>query len=316
MASILEIMDSLRPPLFRGFLALLLPSAFALALCPPPGFAQTQGKPADQAVDAGATCPLPPPKAISWSGERYDFLHIGNFFLLVDGKREPAEFYRSDRLGAVLVVSPSLASPVLLRAESVSTVKPAALEKKTDTGVTLRPEAPPTPRGAFAEVDGEVRFALDGHQVALREQPPLLGLRKASEVTEHNPEYLGSAKIYAIDSRAITALRKEGKPVTVRIYYGSWCQHCRMLVPHLIRVEQELQGSQIRFEYFGVPEGFKSDPEIRKAGVQSIPTGVVYVNGTEVGRIVGDDSWRSPEATLRGLLAGSGTAGSGGGQER
>ncbi len=262
------MMSLRRSSLFRGFLALLLPSAFALALCPTPGFTQAQSKPADQAVDAGATCPLPPPKAISWSGERYDFLRIGNFFLLIDGKREPAEFYRSDRLGAVLVVSPSLASPVLLRAESVSTVKPAALEKKTDTGVTLRPEAPPTPRGAFAEVDGDARFTLDGHQVTLREQPPLLGLRKASEVTEHNPEYLGSAKIYAIDSRAITALRKEGKSVTVRVYYGSWCQHCRMLVPHLIRVEQELQGSQIRFEYFGVPEGFKSDPEIRKAGVQ------------------------------------------------
>ncbi len=260
-------------------------------------------------MDVGEKCPLPPNGGFPVAGQFHDFRRIGDYFLLVDGKQKPADFYRSDRPGAVLVISPFLASPVLLMAESVSTVEPAALKKGSDDVLSLRPDALPTPRGKFEEGDGEVRFNLDGHQAALREQPPLLGLRHTSEVTAHNPEYLTSAKSYAVDSRAISTLRKEGKQVTVRVYYGSWCQHCRMLVPHAIRVEQELKASQINFEYFGVPESFKSNPEIKRAGVQSIPTGVVNINGTEVGRIVGDDSWRSPEATLRGILSGPGTTG-------
>ncbi len=139
----------------------------------------------------------------------------------------------------------------------------------------------------------------------LRNQPPLLGLRHADEVTAHNPEYVSSAKAYAVNGSEIATLQKEGRSVTVRVYYGSWCPHCRRLVPHALRIEQELKASKIRFEYFGLPPHFDSDPEARKVFVQSLPTGVVYVNGNEVGRLLGDQAWQSPESTLRVILAAS-----------
>jgi len=296
-------MKSLRA--WKLHFALIQAGAIILFLPSSPTPALAQGAPADKAADTVEKCPVPP----AATGRPHDFRRISDYFLLVDGKQVQAEIYQSDRPSAVLVVSPALASPVLLMADSALIVIPAALEKKPDGLMILRPDAVLRPRGAFEYVDQDVKFSVEGHAAMLREQPPLLGLHHADEVTTHNPEYLLSAKAYSASGKHIAALQKEERPVIVRIYYGSWCSHCRKLVPHAVRIEQELQRSKIRFEYFGVPANFKSNPEIRQFGVQSIPTGVVFVNGTEAGRIVGDDAWNSPESTLHGILADKGVAG-------
>lgn len=244
------------------------------------------------------------------AGLPHDFQRISDYVLLVEGKEVPAKMYQSDRPGAVVVTSSALPSPVLLMGSSASTVPPAAIEEKPGDVVTLRSDAVLTPQGTFHYTDPDIKFTVAGKPTILRVQPPMLGLRQAGEVTTHNPEYLSSAKALSVNGQVIAALQKEGRPVTVRVYYGSWCSHCRKLVPHAIRLEQELKGSKIHFEYFGVPTGFSTDPEARKAVIQSIPTGIVYVNGAEAGRIVGDAAWVSPESTLRVILG----AAAGGGQ--
>jgi thiol-disulfide isomerase/thioredoxin len=242
---------------------------------------------------------------IPGAGLPHDLQRISDYVLLVDGKQVPAKMYQSDRPSAVLVTSAALPSPVLLMGSSASTVKPAAIEEKPGDVVTLRSDAVLTPQGAFHYTDPDIKFTVAGKPTILRVQPPMLGLRQAGEVTTHNPEYLSSAKTLAVNGQDLATLRKEGRPVTMRVYYGSWCSHCRKLVPHAIRLEQELKGSKIHFEYFGVPTGFTSDPEVRKAVIQSIPTGIVYINGNEVGRILGDQAWQSPESTLRVILSAS-----------
>jgi len=247
---------------------------------------------------------------IPGAGLPHDLQRISDYVLLVDGKQVPAKMYQSDRPSAVLVTGSPL-PPVLLMGSSVVTVKPAAIEEKPGDLVSLRSDAVLTPQGKFQYTDPDIKFSVEGHAAILRVQPPMLGLRQAGEVTTHNPEYLTSAKALSVKGQEIAALQKEGRPVTVRVYYGSWCSHCRKLVPHAIRLEQELKGSKIHFEYFGVPPGFTSDPEARKAVIQSIPTGIVYVNGNEVGRILGDQAWQSPESTLRVILSASGAKGGG-----
>jgi thiol-disulfide isomerase/thioredoxin len=257
-------------------------------------------------VFASASAQTTPP-----AGLPHDLQRISDYFLLVDGEQVPAKMYQSDRPSAVLVTSSALPSPVLLMGSSASTVTAAAIEEKPGDVVTLRSDAVLTPQGAFHYTDPDIKFTVAGKATILRVQPPMLGLRQAGEVTTHNPEYLSSAKVLPVNGQAIAALQKEGRPVTVRVYYGSWCSHCRRLVPHAIRLEQELKGSKIHFEYFGVSPKFTSDPEVRKAVIQSIPTGIVYVNGNEVGRILGDQAWQSPESTLRIILSASGAAGGG-----
>jgi thiol-disulfide isomerase/thioredoxin len=240
---------------------------------------------------------------IPGAGLPHDLQRISDYVLLLDGKQVPAKMYQSDRPSAVLVTSSALPSPVLLMGSSASTVTLAAIEEKPGDVVTLRSDAVLTPQGKFQYTDPDIKFSVAGKPAILRVQPPMLGLRQSGEVTTHNPEYLSSAKALSVKGEEIATLRKEGRPVTVRVYYGSWCSHCRRLVPHAIRLEQELKGSKIHFEYFGVSPEFTSDPEVRKAVIQSIPTGIVYVNGNEVGRILGDQAWQSPESTLRVILS-------------
>jgi len=86
------------------------------------------------------------------------------------------------------------------------------------------------------------------------------------------------------------------------VFFGSWCPHCRQHVPLLLKVEDEVKNPNIKFEYFGLPRDF-NDPEAKKAEVKSVPIGIVYVNGREVGRITGD-GWNSPEVLLDRIIAG------------
>lgn len=80
----------------------------------------------------------------------------------------------------------------------------------------------------------------------------------------------------------------------------------------LLRVEDELKGSgsKIQFEYYGLPQGpaMAKDPEAVRMGVNSVPTGFVYVNGKQVGRLAGE-AWAAPEKALRDMLSGKAQSG-------
>lgn len=282
-------------------------SALTLLVCSASP-ATAQGKTAaSPPAAAGESCPLP----ARADAPMQDFKPVHDLFLDVDGKRVPAEIYRSDSAGAMLVISSALPWPAVLRATTLASVDPAAIEKKSDGVVNLRPDAVLKLRGAF-QINGDTAsFTADSRQATLRSRPPLLGLRRADEVTTHNPDYVASAKKYKPNAQVLGWLRQEQRPVTVRIFYGSWCPHCAMLVPNALKVEQELRSSKIRFEYFGVPRRFLTDPEVKKMGVKEIPTAVIYVDGQEVGRIPDDDSWNSPESALRAILEGKGGVGVG-----
>ena len=130
--------------------------------------------------------------------------------------------------------------------KAAATIPAATVERRPDGTAILKPGAALTPQGAYAYVDHEVKFAVAGHAAILREQTPLLGLRNAGEVTEHNPEYLASAKAYAVNAPEIAALKKETRPVTVRVYYGSWCPHCRRILRPAARLRLRSRGPESR----------------------------------------------------------------------
>jgi thiol-disulfide isomerase/thioredoxin len=236
-----------------------------------------------------------------------DFRPSGDYILMVGGKEVAADIYQSERAAAILVISSAFTSPVLLEprtglAESVSVMKVA---KKPDGSVDLLADAVLAPQGQIQFAEEAVNFTAEGRGGTLKPRPPLLGLRRSAEVTQHNPEYLGGQRAYKTNPQAVAALKKEARPVVVRVYYGSWCPHCRQMVPHALRVEQELKGSPstVHFEFWGLPPQFGNDPEAKRMGVKAVPTGIVYLNGKEAGRITGT-TWESPENTLVAILSG------------
>jgi thiol-disulfide isomerase/thioredoxin len=254
------------------------------------------------ALFAGLALRLPRPTAAQGApadAELRDFQRISDYVLSVNDKEAPSEIYQSQRAAALLVISSALPSPVLLSpahgaAETVNLMK---VDKKADGSIDLLPGAVLAQQGPIEFENEVVAFKADGRSAVLKPTPPLLGMHRADEVTAHNPEYLPRAAAYAPNPQAVATLRKEARPVTVRIFFGSWCPHCREMVPHAIKLEQQLKGSNIHFEYFGLPPHFGADAAARNNAISGVPTGIVYVSGKEVGRIIGV-TWSSPETTL------------------
>jgi thiol-disulfide isomerase/thioredoxin len=237
-----------------------------------------------------------------------DFARSGEYLLMVNGMPVPAsQIYRNESLPAYLIVSPAFPNPVLLMpgTMTVETVAAAKLIAQKDGTMAVAADADTRPQGKFTLQGDKVIFASEGRKASLGSNPPLLGSHRSPDLKNHSPEYMVTARGYMPKQAVIAALKKETKPVKVKVFFGSWCPHCKQHLPYMLRVEDEIRGSgtSIQFEYYGLPKGFGSDPAAKKYNVDSVPLAIVFVNGRETGRISGG-AWESPETSLSNILAG------------
>lgn len=248
------------------------------------------------------------PKAAAVDNVLNGFTRTGEYLLMVNGKPVPsAEIYRNERLPAYLIVTPAFPNPVLLMAGAmtVETVAAPKLLRQPDGTMAVAADADTRPQGKFQIQGAQVVFASEGRKASLGSNPPLLGTHPAPDLKNHSPEYMVGARNYTPKPAVIAALKKEKKPVKVKVFFGSWCPHCKQHLPYLLRVEDEIRGSgtSIQFEYYGLPKGFSNEPEAKKYNVDGVPLAIVFVNGREAGRISGG-GWESPETSLSNILAG------------
>jgi len=186
----------------------------------------------------------------------------------------------------------------------VETVPLAKVARQDDGSVGLLADAEISPLGKYKPAGASVAFTYDGKHVSLDPKPPLTGLHTAAELLAHDPAYARNAAEYRPGPTAIATLRAATVPVTVRVLFGSWCPYCKLHVPNMLRVEEELAGSNVTIEYFGLPSppAAWKDPEAVRLDVRSTPTAIVFIGGKAVGRLIGDD-WRTPEVELARLVA-------------
>ncbi|HEV7786803.1 MAG TPA: thioredoxin family protein [Thermoanaerobaculia bacterium] len=240
------------------------------------------------------------------------FQPSGEFVLIVDGVPVPAaEIFQSEKVPGILILTSALPSPVLLspRTNQVQTVNLMKVSKQKDGSVDLLADAVLSPAGQFTTEGENVSFAFQGKKVRLNSRPALLGVKSNADLKGYLPDYVRGARNYTPNAAAVADLKKLGTPVTVRVFFGSWCPHCRQHVPLLLKVEDQVQNPKLRFEYYGLPRDF-NDPEAKKAGIHSVPIGIVYVNGKETGRITGE-GWSSPEVLLDRIVTGPSKAAKG-----
>jgi thiol-disulfide isomerase/thioredoxin len=253
---------------------------------------------------AAAVCAALPARgqAIPSDSVLRGFQRTGEFVLLVNGQADAkAEVYVNRNIPAYLIL-PTTLSPILITpgAGKVETVQMLKVARKPDGTADLLADAVTKSQGKFQLVGERVDFTSEGKKVSLSPKPPLLGLKKAADLKTHSPEYAVSAKAYTPNAQSVAALKKQAQPVRVLVFFGSWCPHCKEVVPHLLRVEDEIKGAKIQFDYRGIARDFK-DPEVQRLSIKEVPTAVVYVNGREIGRITRND-WTAPEAALARLL--------------
>ena len=239
-----------------------------------------------------------------------DFVPTGDFVLEVDGqKAEGAEIYKTDRVAAILVVTSKLPSPVLLqpRSGTIETVSLMSLARRSGGSIDVLADAELASAGRFSLDGDDVAFTVGGKRAVLKPKPYLLGLQGAEDLLEDKPEYSRGASEYRPYEPSVAALRAIERPVRVRVYFGSWCPACANWVPPLLKVVEQLEGSNVRFEFYGLPQGFEGEPAAEADDVHGVPTGIVWVGGKEVGRLSNAEGWRIPESTLVEILDGSGS---------
>ena len=73
------------------------------------------------------------------------------------------------------------------------------------------------------------------------------------------------------------------------------------MVPKILRLDQDLEGSRIQFEYHGLPRDFSKDSEAARMKISGVPTAVIFVGIKELDRLSGRD-WRIPELFLMDVL--------------
>ena len=86
---------------------------------------------------------------------------------------------------------------------------------------------------------------------------------------------------------------------TLDVYFGSWCSDSRREVPHLLKILDEAAASRLKVKFYGLDRTKKKPRRLAERGaIQRVPTFVLRVKGTEVGRIV-----ETPKTTLEHDLA-------------
>lgn len=228
----------------------------------------------------------------------------GDLILELDGApAEGSELYFSDRAGAFLIMGSMLSSPVLVgtRTGLVETVHLMKVMKRPDGSIDLRADASLEALGRFEIKGTEVHFDLKGQAAVLKPRPDLLGSHNRDTLRDYKPSYSQLADDYQPKPSAVNALRGITGDVRVQIYFGSWCPTCGRLVPRMLKLDESVDGSKIRFDYYGLPRDMSSDPRAEKDKIHGVPSGIVYVGGKEVARLSVQEL-NQPEVALQKIL--------------
>lgn len=234
------------------------------------------------------------------------FVTIDKFIFLVDGDEDAAvEVYQSQAAGAYLVISQAIESPILVQARTaqVSTVNLMKVDRQPNGSVNLLRDAALAPLGTF-KISGEgINFQIDGRPAELRNRPWLLGAQDLAGMRAYSRDYRDQAAAYVYSQPVVGQLKAQQRSVEVKVFFGSWCPHCQQVLPKVLRVAEELADSTIELSFYGLPQGpgFSADPEVKKHDIESVPTGVVFVDGREVGRISGT-GWKIPELAIKNAI--------------
>ena len=73
-------------------------------------------------------------------------------------------------------------------------------------------------------------------------------------------------------------------PVVLVEFYATWCPHCQRMMPIVDQVRKSLDG-KVPVEQLDID---KNTSEADEAGVKSIPTFIIYKDGKEVWRHLGE----------------------------
>lgn len=237
-----------------------------------------------------------------------DFKPSGTYvFTQGDKQVDEARIYHSRRAAAFLVTEIEFDGVLLLepRKSAVSKVAKDAVVKAKDGTYALKADAKVESLGKFTRMRRNLVIRVKGLEAELKPNPPLLAWKLCDDLRKHSPEYCLDAKAFELDEKAVKALQGFKGVGRVNVYFGSWCPTCTRYLGRLMRLEQALEKTKIKFQYYGLPKppAMYRDPEVRAHRIRKLPSAVIYKDGKKK-ELIASSRWSKPAAQLARVLLG------------
>ena len=245
-----------------------------------------------------------PGEPLRWT-PRYDFA------LEVDGKPSPdACFYQEQNSRRILVNAPEVSKVCIINQEGqrVLAVDRARVKFEADgDAARLSPGAEKdAPTSTFSmdstSRSGGVVFYVGSNRLKIVPKQPLVGPTGAEEIKRHSPIYKKGIEAYKPDPAEVSYLRSYRNDVQIEVFFGTWCPHCKVLVPQFMKSIEAATNPGLKVSYHGVPLNFGSYEPSRTNKVTGIPTFIFWKGGKEVGRIPGEPTNGTIEHAVAEIL--------------
>ena len=253
-----------------------------------------------------ASAPAVPPPAPQGAGDpgwvpRYDFA------LEVDGKPSPdACFYQELHSRRIMINAPELPKVCILNQEGKVVMAVDRGKVKIDGDADTARLAPGAETGVHSSpytVDSSaVVFYVGTNRLKILPKQPLVGPTTSDDLLRHSPLYRKGMGSYTPEAPEITYLRSYAAPIDIEVFFGTWCSHCKVVVPRFMKAVQAAANPRLRVSYHGVPSPFDTYEPARINGVKGIPTFIFRMAGREVGRIPGEPSAGTVEHAIAEIL--------------
>ncbi|MFQ5701004.1 MAG: thioredoxin family protein [Acidobacteriota bacterium] len=249
----------------------------------------------------GAIAPAPAQEALAEFYPSYDWV------LEVDGKLSEEAMFFVERLGRrVLVVDPGLDEIALITqaGKQVTSLDPQTVRIDEDGGRASLPADAEEgrPKSSYTVSKDKVVFYLGNRRLKIIPKKPLEGPATRDEILEHTPLYKKGMHEYTPEKKAIDVLKAQTSPVEIEVFFGTWCPHCKVVVPKFMKCIEVAANPALHVSYVGVPRHFSNFTPARAKGVRSIPTLIFYRDGKEFARIPGEPNNGSIEQAVAKVL--------------
>jgi len=237
--------------------------------------------------------PVPARQAAGAKAGEPEWLAMYDFALEVDGRAAPEARFYGERDGTRLLVQvPGLPKAALMKRDATKQVtaidaSKVLMDEPTDTA-RLSPGAEkggPTSAYTVDAVKGEVILYLGNQRLKILPKLPLEGPATREEILRHTPQYRKAKDEYIPDPKEVSFLRSCKDQVNIDVYFGTWCPHCKEVVPKFMKSIEVAANPNLTISYTGLPKNFGESGLARARDVKQIPTFIFSKGGKEFGRL-------------------------------
>ena len=217
---------------------------------------------------------------------------VSHLSIVINGNMDNrARFYLREDRTAVMIQSLAFKNILVLNVKTgiVNTIDSKQIVfSEGKFSVLVDENTPMTFITNFTQNKSALEFVVGDKKISVVPRQHLVGEASVDEITKHTVAYKQLMNNYEPNREAIEFLSNYDKAVTITIAFGTWCPHCKKLVPTLMKSISECNNSNLDCSYFGINKQFNQPAKfLKENAIKKIPTVIVHRGGLEIGRITG-----------------------------